>query len=143
VREGFYEGPDSFYQVFNFGDLSEYRKNFLINIKNAHGAGVLVAGGSDAPAYPSVWSGETMHRELELFVMAGIPPIEAIMMCTYNGARILRREKEFGSLQPGLAADLLLVRGDPSKNISDTRKIEHVVVGGQVLDREKLLTAWH
>jgi len=91
VRDTLYEGPDSFYQVYNFGDLSGFRDAFLTNIKNAHNEGVLVAGGTDAPAYPSLWSGETMHRELELFVMADIPAVEAIQMCTYNAAKILKR----------------------------------------------------
>jgi len=54
VRHDLYEGPESFYQVYNFGDLSGFRDAFLTNIKNAWDAGVLVAGGTDAPAYPSL-----------------------------------------------------------------------------------------
>ncbi|MFC2094037.1 amidohydrolase family protein [Bacteroidota bacterium] len=142
VRESLYEGPESFYQQYNFGDLSGFRKAFLINIKNAHDAGVLVAGGTDAPAYPSLWSGESMHRELELFVMAGIKPVEAIMMCSYNGAKILEKENEFGSLQTGLSADILIVEGKPWENISDTRNVEYVFLKGKLLDRQKLLTSW-
>jgi imidazolonepropionase-like amidohydrolase len=142
VRENLYEGPESFYQKYNFGDLSGFRNAFLVNIKNAHDAGVLVAGGTDAPAYPSLWSGESMHRELELFVMAGIKPVEAIMMCSYNGAKILKKENEFGSLQTGLSADILIVEGRPWENISDSRNIKHVFVRGKLLDRQKLLTSW-
>jgi imidazolonepropionase-like amidohydrolase len=142
VRESLYEGPESFYQQYNFGDLSKFRASFLVNIKNAYDAGVIVAGGSDSPLYPSLWVGETMHRELELFVMAGITPIEAIMMCSYNGAKILKKEDQFGSLQPGISADILIVKGKPWENISDTRNIEKVFVRGQLLDREKLLTSW-
>ena len=142
VRESLYEGPESFYQQYNFGDLSKFRDAFLVNIKNAHDAGVLVAGGSDSPLYPSLWVGETMHRELELFVMAGITPIEAIMMCSYNGAKILKKEDQFGSLQAGISADILIVKGKPWENISDTRNIEQIFVRGQLLDRKKLLTSW-
>ena len=142
VRESLYEGPESFYQQYNFGDLSKFRDAFLVNIKNAHDAGVLVAGGSDSPLYPSLGVGETMHRELELFVMAGITPIEAIMMCSYNGAKILKKEDEFGSLQAGISADILIVKGKPWENISDTRNIEQIFVRGQLLDRKKLLTSW-
>ncbi len=58
--------------------------------------------------------------------MAGDSYLEAIKACTFNGAKVLRREKEFGSLQVGLSADVLLVKGDPSKNIDDTRNVEHV-----------------
>lgn len=142
VREALYDGAGSFYQTYNFGDLSKFRDSFLKNIKNAHEAGVLVAGGTDAPAYPSLWSGETMHRELELFVMAGITPIDAIMMCSFNGAKILKDEDKYGSLQSGLAADILIVSGKPWKNISDSRNIEHVFFKGLLLDRKKLLTSW-
>lgn len=138
VRQNLYEGPDSFYQVYNFGDLSGFRQAFLTNIKNAHDAGVLVAGGTDAPAYPTLWSGETMHRELELFVMAGVSPIEAIQMCTNNAARILKRDKSFGSLQEGLSADILIVDGNPATNISDTRNVRHVFLRGKQVDRESL-----
>ena len=138
VRHNLYEGPESFYQVYNFGDLSGFRDAFLTNIKNAWDAGVLVAGGTDAPAYPTLWSGESMHRELELFVMAGLRPIEAIRGCTYNGARILAREDEFGSLQLGLLADILIVEGNPAENISDSRNVRHVFLRGNQVDLDSL-----
>jgi imidazolonepropionase-like amidohydrolase len=137
VRENFYDGPDSFYQQNNFGDMTEIRGNFLPNIKGAYDAGVLIAGGSDFP-YPSLWAGEAMHRELELLVMAGIPPIDAIKICTHNASRILRREDEFGSLQKGLSADLLLVEGNPVENISNSRNVRHVFLRGKQIDRSSL-----
>ena len=142
LRESLYEGPTSFYQLYNFGVLSQFRDDFLRNIKKAYDAGVLIAGGTDSPGFPSLWSGEAMHRELELLVMAGISPVEAIKLCTYNGARVLKKEDEFGSLQEGLVADIVLVSGKPWENISDSRNIEHVIVRGGLLNREKLLTSW-
>ena len=142
VRKNLYEGPTSFYQYFNFGDLSGFREGFLDNTKRAHDAGVLIGCGTDAPAYPTLWSGESLHREMELLVMAGLTPIEAIKSCTYNSAKILREDKEFGSIQVGLAGDLVLVEGDPSENISDTREIVHVIYRGGVLDRKALLNSW-
>lgn len=137
IRRNYYDGPEAFYQQNGFGDLSRFRAKFLENIKNAHDAGVLLAGGSDC-VYPSLWDGEVMHRELELFVMAGIDPVQAIKCCTYNGAKILRREKEFGSLQKGMSADLLIVKGNPAKKISDTRNVEHVFLRGKQVDRDSL-----
>ena len=142
VRENLYEGPHSFYQYFNFGDLSKFREGFLDNTKRAHDAGVLIGCGTDAPAYPTLWSGESLHREMELLVMAGLTPIEAIKSCTNNSAKILREDEEFGSIQVGLAGDLVLVKGNPADNISDTRKIIHVIYRGGVLDREALLNSW-
>ena len=142
VREVLYEGHASFYQMNNFGDLSKFRDLFADNIKKAFDAGVLIAGGTDAPAYPSLWAGETMHRELELFVMAGIPPLDAIKMCTYNASKILKDDDKYGSLQEGLMADIVLVNGSPWETISDTRNIQMVIVNGKILDRKKVLTSW-
>ena len=138
VRENLYEGPESFYQVYNFGDLSGFREAFLKNIKNAWDAGVLVAGGSDSPGFPSLWSGETMHRELELFVMAGLSPVDAIKGCTFNAARILLDDDKYGSIQVGLSADILIVEGNPAENISDSRNVRHVFLQGKQIDRETL-----
>ena len=138
VRHDLYEGPEAFYQVYNFGDLSTFRDTFLKNIKKSWDAGVLVAGGSDAPAYPSLWSGETMHRELELFVMAGLSPVDAIRGCTSNAAKILRDEDKYGSLQKGLSGDILIVEGNPAENISDSRNVRHVFLRGKQIDRDSL-----
>ena len=142
VRENLYEGPQSFYQINNFGDLSVFRDGFLTNVKNAHEAGVLLACGTDSPAYPTLWAGEAMHREMELFAMAGVPPLDIIKACTFNAAKILEDDDQYGSLREGLVADILIVSGDPATNISDTRNVEHVIVRGGLLDREKLLTSW-
>jgi imidazolonepropionase-like amidohydrolase len=70
--------------------------------------------------------------------MAGISNLEVIKACTYNSARVLRREKEFGSLQPGLSADLVLVKGNPAQNMKDSRNIQHVFLRGNEVDRESL-----
>ena len=137
IRHNYYDGPDSFYQKNNFGDMTKIRGNFFPNIKGAYDAGVLIAGGSDTP-YASLWPGESMHRELELLVMAGIPNLDAIKVCTHNASRILRRESEFGSLQVGLSADLILVEGNPAENISDSRNVKHVFLRGKQVDRKSL-----
>ena len=70
--------------------------------------------------------------------MAGIPELEAIKTCTYNAARILRRDEKFGSLQKGLSADILIVEGNPAENISDTRNAKHVFLRGKQVDRDSL-----
>jgi len=133
-REYFYDGKDSFYQSQGFGEMTRYRRNFLANMKQAYDAGVLLAGGTDAPYLGLFW-GEGMHRELELLVEAGIPPIEAIKICTHNGATVLGVADTIGSLKVGMEADIVLVKGDPSKNIADTRDISHVFKQGKLIDR--------
>ena len=137
IRDNYYEGPRSFYQSNNFGDLTAFRKTMLTNIKASFDAGVVVACGTD-DVYASMWPGESTHREMELYVMAGVSNLEAIKGCTYNAAKVLRRDKEFGSLQVGLSADLLLVKGDPATDIGDTRNVQHVFMQGRQVDRDSL-----
>jgi len=107
------------------------------NVKRMFDAGVLLAAGTDAP-YPGDYYGEGLQRELELVVEAGLTPLEAISLATRNAARLVRAEAEWGTIEPGKAADLLLVRGDPSRRISDTRNIVMVIQGGRVIDRAAL-----
>ncbi len=70
--------------------------------------------------------------------MAGLTEVQAIMVCTYNAARILRREGEFGSLQQGLSADIVVVAGNPAENISDSHNVRHVFLRGKQVDRNSL-----
>ena len=137
IRANYYEGPESFYQISNFGDLSTFRDNAMHNIKIAYDVGMQIACGTD-DIYASLWPGEAMHREMELLVMAGIPAIDAISMCTSEGAKVLRREEEFGSLKAGLSADILIVEGNPAENISASRNVRHVIFRGDQIDRDAL-----
>ena len=107
------------------------------NVKKLLDAGVLLAAGTDAP-YPGVFQGEAIHHELELLVEAGMTPLQAIRTATYNAAQIMHAEQEWGSLQAGRIANLVIVAGNPATRISDTRKIEMVIVNGKILDRVSL-----
>jgi hypothetical protein len=107
------------------------------NAKRLFDAGILLAAGTDAP-YPGVFQGEGLHRELELLVEAGLTPLEAITVGTRNAARLMSAETEWGTLRAGSLANVLVVRGRPDRNISETRNIETVILKGKVLDREKL-----
>ncbi len=107
------------------------------NVKKLLDAGVLLAAGTDAP-YPGVFQGEAIHHELELLVEAGMTPLQAIRTATFNAAQIMHAEQEWGSLQPGRVANLVIVAGNPAARISDTRKIETVIMNGKVLDRAVL-----
>jgi len=107
------------------------------NVKKLRDAGVLLAAGTDAP-YPGVFQGEGIHHELELLVASGFSPLEAIRTATYNAAQIMKADAEWGSVQSGRRANLLIVNGNPAEQISDTRNIETVIIGGKVLDRAAL-----
>jgi len=107
------------------------------NVKKLHDAGFLIATGTDAP-YPGVFQGEGVHHELELMVEAGWKPLEAIRASTYDAARLMRAENEWGSVQAGRRATLLIVAGNPAERISDTRKIETLIQDGKIVDRAAL-----
>jgi imidazolonepropionase-like amidohydrolase len=79
------------------------------------------------------------QREIELLVEAGFSPMEAIRVATYNGAVYLGREKEIGSIATGKNADLVVMKGDPSKNIADIENVEIVFKDGVGYDSQKLL----
>jgi Amidohydrolase family len=107
------------------------------NVKKLHDLGVLLAAGTDAP-YPGVFQGESLHHELELLVESGLTPLEALRLATFNAARIMKADAEWGSLQAGRLANVLIVDGNPAEHISDTRKVETVILQGNVLDRSSL-----
>jgi hypothetical protein len=89
-----------------------------------HRAGVPLVAGTDDIA------GFTLQRELELYVAAGIPPAEALRIATWNGAMYTGRLHELGSIAPRKRADLILVRGDPSADVSSLRRISLVMKDG-------------
>ncbi|MEO6366281.1 MAG: amidohydrolase family protein [Luteimonas sp.] len=88
-------------------------------------AGVPIVAGTDALA------GFALQRELELYVQAGMTPAQALQVATWNGAKYSRVLDDRGSIVAGKRADLVLVDGDPTTNISDIRKVALVIKGGQ------------
>jgi imidazolonepropionase-like amidohydrolase len=98
-----------------------------------HKGGVIIVPGSDTGLV-----GYGLHRELELYVQAGMTPMEAIQSATIVSARAMKMEKDTGSIEVGKRADLILVEGDPLTNIGDLRKVSRVVANGRVFDPAKL-----
>ncbi|HSG41372.1 MAG TPA: amidohydrolase family protein [Thermoanaerobaculia bacterium] len=94
----------------------------------AHKAGVTIVPGTDAPA------GFAFHRELELYAQAGIPTPDILRLATLGAARVMKKDKELGSIAPGKLADLFLVDGDPAARISDIRRVVLTVKDGVVFD---------
>ena len=97
-------------------------------------AGVPILCGTDAPN-PGTTHGATMHDELALLVRAGLTPVAALTGATAAAARVFRLDDR-GRLAPGLRADLLLVDGDPTADITRSRHIVGVWRGGERLDRD-------
>jgi hypothetical protein len=101
-------------------------------VRKLRSAGIPIVAGTDAtPGYPLI-------RELELYVDAGYSPREALQIATLGAARVMKRDAELGSIAPGKLADLILVDGDPTREIGDLRKVMLTVRGGVIYDPAKL-----
>jgi hypothetical protein len=105
---------------------ARYEKSYARMIEfvgHMYRAGVpIVAGTDDIPGF-------TLQRELELYVEAGLTPLQVLQIATYNGARYARVLDDRGVISPGRRSDLILVDGDPTRNISDIRKVALVIKG--------------
>jgi imidazolonepropionase-like amidohydrolase len=97
-------------------------------LKALHDAGITIIPGTDALA------GYTLHHELELYVRAGINPAEVLRMATLTPALVMGVDKDLGVIAPGKLADMILIEGDPTKNISDLGRITAVIKAGRVYD---------
>ncbi len=118
----------------NFGlTLDQGKQNLL----GAWQAGVMLVTGSDS-GNPMLIHGPAIHRELQLWVEAGIPIPVALQAATYNSARLLRIDNRTGLIRKGLEANLLLVDGNPLKDIKQTESIQRVIFKGERIDRPDL-----
>jgi hypothetical protein len=102
-------------------------------------AGGLLIAGPDPTGNGDVVPGFGDQREIELLVEAGFSPVQAIKIATLNGAVYLGRDKQIGSITAGKNADLVVIKGDPSKQISDVENVEIVFKDGIGYDSQKLL----
>jgi hypothetical protein len=105
-----------------------YVSSWMGFVRAAHEAGVPVLPGTD------LMPGFGLHRELELYVQAGIPAPEVLTLATLGAARVMGMDGELGSIEPGKLADLILVDGDPATDISDIRRVVTVIKDGRVYD---------
>jgi imidazolonepropionase-like amidohydrolase len=97
-------------------------------IKLLHDSGItLVAGTDDLPGF-------TLHRELEMYVQAGISAPETLRIATLNAAKVLKRDADLGSISPGKFADMIVVDGDPARRIGDIRNTDLVIKDGKVYE---------
>jgi len=115
-----------------------YRDAFrclLAMVRAVHDEGITIEAGTDAT------NGFSLHRELELYVEAGIPAPEVLYIATLSAARVMGRDRELGSVAPGKLADLILVDGDPAARISDIRRVALTVSRGRIYDPARLYQA--
>jgi hypothetical protein len=110
-------------------NAAQYRESWervLQFIGRMHKAGIPFVAGTDGMA------GFTLHRELELYVQAGLTPAEALQVATWNGAKYTGLLDQLGSIERGKRADLILIDGNPTQDISAIRKISLVMKDGVV-----------
>ena len=99
-----------------------------------HKAGVPIVAGTDG-------FGMELVRELELYVDGGLTPAEALATATIAPARNVKADQRTGSIKVGKEADLLLVDGDPEKDVGDLRHVDQVMSDGVLMDGDALREA--
>ncbi|MDQ2767721.1 MAG: amidohydrolase family protein [Gemmatimonadota bacterium] len=104
-------------------------------------AGGLLIAGTDPTGGGGVIPGYSDQRQAELLVGSGFTPLEAIKICTLNGAIYLGKAKQIGSIAVGKQADLTVVSGNPANRISDIRNVEMVFKQGVAYDPAKLIAS--
>ncbi|MEA2239263.1 MAG: hypothetical protein QOC81_3987 [Thermoanaerobaculia bacterium] len=107
------------------------------NLKALVAAGIPIATGTDA-GNPLTLHGPAIYAEMEAMQAAGMTPMQVIVSSTAVAARAMRREKEFGTIEKGKDADLIIVAADPSADIANMSKIRYVVRGGVTRSIEDL-----
>jgi len=128
------EGYRSAFQPF-IESLRPLRPVWRENVRRLRAAGITILAGSDPQT--GVFPGAALHRELALLTEAGLTPAEAIRAATLDAARFLAdgREPDFGVVEVGKRADLLLVDGDPSQDLTALTRIKLLLKDGVAIQR--------
>jgi len=119
-------------------DLKKLDEKYLEIVGAMRRAGVGLLAGTDGPTAPYSFPGSGLHDELVVFVQAGLSPMQALQTATYNAAKCMGMLDSMGTIEQGKIADLVLLDANPLQDISNTRRITTVVVGGRVFDKTAL-----
>ena len=121
-------------------DFVYSRKEFARDLEvvgDMEKSGVGILAGTDSQN-PYTFYGFSLHDELGLLVQAGLSPMRALQAATLNPALFFGQEKEFGTVEQGKIADLVLLSANPLEAIDNTKKIEAVIYGGKLYERAAL-----
>lgn len=131
-------GPlDAFEQAIKHDYFKTQLPTIMANLKKVFEGGVAIGVGPDT-GVPGAFPGIAVHREMELMVQDGVPAASVIVAATKTGAEYLGQPL-LGTIERGKRADLIILTGDPLKDIKETRTIDVVMKDGRIIDREKLL----
>ena len=127
-------GVKQFESIFNNAAFTKQRLPIQkANLKKAFDSGVPIVLGTDSGFY-GVLLGVSTHIELELLVEAGLRPEDALRTATINAARMIGREKDLGTVEPGKLADLVILDADPLLDIRNVTRIYRTLKGGVVYE---------
>ncbi len=110
----------------------------LRNLKTLQDAGVTIAAGTDAGNIGTL-HGPAIFREFELMEKAGLSPMEILTSATINGARVMGRAGELGTIEESKLADMVLLNSDPLIDIRNTADIHLIVKGGEVYAPQQII----
>jgi imidazolonepropionase-like amidohydrolase len=116
-------------------DVQKSDANYLRLIRRLSDAGVTLVPGTDNS------SGTSYNSELEVYEKAGISAPAVLQMATIVSARVMKDDKDYGSVAPGKVADVVIVNGKPAERVSELRKVEQVIRAGRLYDVQELRTA--
>lgn len=106
------------------------------NLKKVYEAGVPIVVGTDA-GNPGTLHGLSFIKEIEAMQAAGIPAKDLIVMATRNGAMAMERLDDFGTIEKGKLADLIVLEKDPGEDIGNLRSLQRTMRGGEFYDLEE------
>jgi len=107
------------------------------HLKKLNDEGAVIVAGTDT-GNPYRIAGFALHEEITFYVRSGISPMDALRTATVNAAKLVGAQDEWGSIRPGLAADLVILEKDPLADINNTVSIVEVIKAGKVVDRKSL-----
>ncbi|HTL07286.1 MAG TPA: amidohydrolase family protein [Chitinophagaceae bacterium] len=116
--------------VADSADIAFYKAFMVANkkiVKALADQGTTIVAGTDMSM-----PGYSLYRELELYVQAGLTPLQALRTATIVPAQVMKMDRQTGSVAIGKDADLILVEGNPAANIQDIRKLSMVIKGGRI-----------
>jgi hypothetical protein len=142
IRAGLW-GPDADREMAHAAHSSgrdvhaELYRLAMDNVRQAHAVGVRIVAGTDS-GDTYVFPGFAIHDELAELVRAGLPPTDALRSATIDAARFSGKAREYGSIEAGKVADMILLDANPLADIRSTGRIAGLFFNGQYLDRAAL-----
>jgi imidazolonepropionase-like amidohydrolase len=119
------------------GWYKEHLQIAMRNLKRLSDAGVPIVMGTDSGGGPGRFQGYFEHLELEYEVKSGLTPMQALVSATSTPAKFLLISDKVGTLEKGKQADFVVLSGNPLEDITNTRKIDSVWVGGVEVQSKK------